>query len=181
VTNRAAAMRYARALFDVAKAQADPQQIEQELAAFVALFDEHPALKAVMLNPAVPAARKRTAINDVAGRVALSPILTKLVLMLAERDRLVLLPDMLDAYRDRLMSHLQILRAEVTTAIPLDGDKTARIEQSLAAVTGRRVAMTTRVDPQIIGGVVATIGSTVYDGSVATQLQKMKARLTDGG
>ena len=105
----------------------------------------------------------------------------KLLLLLAERDRLVLLPDLVAVYRERLMDHLQIVRAEVTTAVPLPQDRAAQLEQRLAEVTGRRVTMTTKVDPSLIGGVVTRIGSTVYDGSVATQLQTMKQKLLQQG
>jgi F-type H+-transporting ATPase subunit delta len=112
-------------------------------------------------------------------RAKLSPILSKLLVLLAERDRLVLLPDMLSAYRERLLDHQHVVRAEVTTATPLAADRAQMIEQGLAKVTGRTVRLGTRVDPSIIGGVIARIGDTIYDGSVTTQLQKMKKRLVE--
>lgn len=181
MTNRAAAVRYARALFDVAlKERADLDQIERELADLVALFGSHETLHQVMLHPAVPAPRKRTVMEAIVDRGAVSSMLGKLVVMLAERDRLILLPELLDAYRDRLMEHQQVVRAEVTTAAALPADRAAGVERRLAALTGRRVTMTTRVDPQIIGGVVARLGSLVYDGSIAMQLQKMKDKLERG-
>ncbi len=98
--------------------------------------------------------------------------------LLAGRDRLVLLPDLLDEYRRRLMDLQQIVRAEVTSAVPLPAGAAPAIERALAARTGRTVAMTTRVDPAILGGVVTRIGSVVYDGSVKRQLEKMKDTLT---
>ena len=70
------------------------------------------------------------------------------------------------------------MRAEVTSAEPLSDDRIQAIEQRLAAVTGKRVSMTTKVDKDIIGGVVARVGSTVYDASIATQLKKIRERLT---
>jgi len=101
----------------------------------------------------------------------------KLLVLLAGRDRLVLLPDLLAAYRERLMDHLKIVRAEVTTAVKLPADRAKAVEQSLARITGRTVTLETRIDASIIGGVIARIGSTVYDGSVTTQLKKMKEQL----
>jgi F-type H+-transporting ATPase subunit delta len=183
VTNRATANRYARALFDVAVKMSDAELegVEREVGEFVALIRQNPPLEAVMLNPAVPAPRKRTAMEALVSRAGLSPITSRLLVMLAERDRLVLLPDILDAYRQRLMDHQQVVRAEVTTAVELPAEQTARIERSLADATGRRVSMQTRVDPSIIGGVVARIGSTVYDASVMTQLKKVRERLADQG
>jgi F-type H+-transporting ATPase subunit delta len=70
-----------------------------------------------------------------------------------------------------------VVRAEVTTALPLTPDRTAQLQKKLADITGRTVQMTTSVDPSIIGGVVTRIGSTVYDGSLATQLAKLKEKL----
>ena len=181
MTNRTAATRYARALLDIAlKEQGDVRAIETELADFVALFTQHPTLEKVLLNPVVPVARKRATIAELTLRAKLSPVLGKLLLLLAERDRLVLLPDLLAAYRERLLDHLNIVRAEVTTAVALPAERATEVERSLARVTGRTVMLDTRVDPAIIGGVVARVGSTVYDGSVTTQLQKMKQRLTEG-
>jgi F-type H+-transporting ATPase subunit delta len=103
----------------------------------------------------------------------------KLLMLLAERDRFTLLPDMVAVYRERLLEYQQIVRAEVTTATPLPPERAAELEQRLSRATGRRVTMETRVDPSIIGGLVARIGSTVYDGSVSTQLEKLKDALVE--
>jgi F-type H+-transporting ATPase subunit delta len=178
VTNKTAALRYARALLDVAvKERADLEQIDADLSAFVALFDQHPALAKVLLNPAVPTPRKRAAVADLLARATFSPILSKLILLLAERDRLVLLPDLLASYRDRLMDYRHVVRAEVTTAAPIDAARVQQIQSGLAIATGRTVTVATRTDPTIIGGLVARVGSTVYDASVVRQLERMKERL----
>jgi F-type H+-transporting ATPase subunit delta len=179
MTNKTAALRYARALLDVAvKEQAALEQIGDELTAFVDLFKQNPALEKVMLNPAVPVPRKRAAMAELVERARLSSILSKLLVLLAERDRLILLPDLLAAYRERLLDHQQVVRAEVTTATPIGPERAKAIEQGLARVTGRTVRLGTRVDPSIIGGVVARIGDTIYDGSVTRQLELMKKALS---
>ena len=181
MTNKTAALRYARALLEVGiKEQADLEGIDRELSAFERLIIEHPTLGKVLLNPAVPAPRKRPAVAELAARMQLSPIVSKLLTLLAERDRLVLLPDLAAAYRDRLLDYRHIVRAEVTTAAPLAEGRAAEIERRLEQVTGRTVTLTTRIDPAIIGGVIARIGSTVYDGSVTRQLEKMRSRLEEG-
>jgi len=178
LTNKTAATRYARALLDVAvKEKADLEAIERDLAAFADLFTAHPALAKVMLNPAVPVPRKRAAMAELVSRMAMPPILAKLVTMLADRDRLVLLPDLLASYRERLMDHQKVVRAELTTAAPIDASRVDAIRHGLASVTGRTVTVSTRIDPSIIGGIVARVGSTVYDGSVTRQLERMKERL----
>jgi F-type H+-transporting ATPase subunit delta len=191
MTNRTAANRYARAILEVAVKEAQGaggasavsetlQRIEQELAAFAELFSQHPTLAKVLLNPAVPVPQKRAAVIALTDRAQALPIVAKLLVVLAERDRLVLVPDLLAQYRERLLDYQNVVRAEVTTAMPLGTDRAKAIEASLARVTGRTVRLATAVDPTIIGGVVARIGSTIYDGSVTRQLQKMKARLVEG-
>jgi len=181
VTNRTAANRYARALFDVAVAEkVDLDSIEQQLAAFADLFTQNAELAKVLLNPAVPAPRKRGAVAMVVKAAQVQGLVGKLLILLAERDRLVILPDILNAYRDRVLDHRQIVRAEITTATPLPPEREKAIERSLAAATGRGVRMSMRVDADLMGGLVAKVGSTVYDGSITTQLKKMKQRLTEG-
>jgi F-type H+-transporting ATPase subunit delta len=180
VTNKTAATRYARALFDVAvKEKADLEQIERELAEFAALFTQYPLLEKVLLNPAVPVPRKRAAVADLLGRAQFSPIVTKLLTLLADRDRLVLVPDLLASYGERVLDYRNVVRAEVTTATPIDATRSEAIRHGLAKLTGRTVKLSSTVDPSIIGGVVARIGSTVYDASVTRQLEKMKERLVE--
>jgi F-type H+-transporting ATPase subunit delta len=163
------------------KEKADLQQIDDQLQEFADLFTKNPALEKVMLNPAVPVPRKRAAMAELTERSKVSPILGKLLLLLAERDRLVLLPDLLAAYRERLLDQQQVVRAEVTSATALPADRAKGIEQELAKLTGRKVKLGTRVDPSIIGGVITRIGDTIYDGSVTTQLQRIKKTLQGAG
>ena len=178
MTNRTAATRYARALLDVGvKEQVDVQAIERQLAEFADLLAKHPQLHDALLNPAIPVQRKRATVEEVTRRMKPLPMVAKLLVLLAGRDRLVLLPDLLRGYRERLLDYLKIVRAEVTTAVQLPADRIKAVEQSLAQITGRTVELDTRVDSSIIGGVIARVGSTVYDGSVTTQLKKMKERL----
>jgi F-type H+-transporting ATPase subunit delta len=181
VTSKTAARRYARALFDVAvKEQQNLEAIETQLAAFVDLFRQYPALEKIMLNPAVPVSRKRAAVVEITTKLDVPMILAKLLALLAERDRLSLLPDLLSSYQERLLEHQDVVRAEVTTASPLSAERTRQIEQRLARVTGKTVTVSARVDPSIIGGVVTRIGGTVYDSSVTRQLEKIRDRLAAG-
>jgi F-type H+-transporting ATPase subunit delta len=178
MTSRGAATRYARALFDVAvKERADLDQIERQLADFITLIAQHADLEQALLNPVVPATRKRAALAELVGRLGLVPVLGKLLVLLAERDRLSLLGDLLTAYRERLQDHRQVVRAVVTTAVPLAADRLEQIGQRLEQVTGRTVLITPEVDPAILGGVVARVGSLLFDGSVARQLSKIRDAL----
>ena len=179
MSTRASAARYARALLDVAIKESNPEQAERELTAFIDLLQRHPDLQKALTHPAVGAAGKRAVVQQLVDRLKPSPPAGKLLLLLADRDRLALLPDLLEVYRERLMEHLQIVRAEITTAEPLAQDRASALQQRLAAATGRAVTLTTKVDPAIIGGMVTRIGSVVYDGSVATQLQAIRQRLAE--
>jgi F-type H+-transporting ATPase subunit delta len=181
MTNKTSAMRYARALLDVAITErADLDRIEQDLVGFAGLLAQYPALADALLNPVVPVARKRAAVAELTALSQLTPMVGKLIAMLADRDRLVLIADLPAAYRDRLLAHRNVIRAEITTTVPLPEERAKSVEASLASATGRTVSLTTKVDPSIIGGVVARIGSTVYDGSITRQLQKIRQQLGEG-
>ena len=178
MTSKGAATRYARALFDVVLKEGDIQQVGRELSGFHSMVAGHDVLSRALVNPAIPAARKRAVIEQLlaqAGKV--SPVLSKLLLLLADRDRLALVPELAAAYEQRLRDHAKVVRAELTTAVPLPADRISALQQGLASITGRQVELETKVNPTIIGGAVARIGSTIYDGSVTTQLQKVKERL----
>jgi F-type H+-transporting ATPase subunit delta len=179
MTSRGAATRYARALFDVARKEADVRQVGRELGEFARLVAGNEVLSRTLANPAIPVQRKRGVVEQLLARAGqLSPVISKLLLLLADRDRLGLLPELATAYEARLMESAQVVRAQVTTAIELPAERAAALQQGLARATGRQVQVETRVDPSIIGGAVARIGSTVYDGSVTTQLQKVRERLS---
>ena len=178
MTSRAAAARYARALLDVVlNEKGNPEQVERELGALADLIAGNRELQSVLTNPAVPVTGKRAVMKELTDRLQPSSPVAKLMGLLAERDRLALIPDMVAVYRERLMDLQQVVRAEVTTAMPLSPERAAQLQQRLAAVTGRRVVMTTKEDPALIGGLVARVGSTVYDASIATHLQAMRQRL----
>jgi len=177
---RGAAKPYARALFDVALAERlDLEKIGDELSDLATFVSQNEALQRVLANPAIPASRKRAVMEQLLARSPVIAVVSRLLLLLADRDRLVLLPELAAAYRTRLRDHQQVVRAEVTTAMPLPGDRMAALQQGLAQVTGRHVQIEVRVDPSIVGGAVARIGSTVYDGSVTTQLENLKRQLIE--
>ena len=179
MTSRAAATRYARALFDVALAErVDLHRVEGELGGFAQLVAGNDNLHRALTNPAIPAPRKRAVVEALLARApGILPHVAKLMLLLADRDRLALLPDLVQAYRSRLMDHENVVRAEVVTAEPLPADAVAALQRGLADATRRQVHLDARVNPDILGGAVARIGSTVYDGSITRQLEKMKETL----
>ncbi len=180
MSSRGAAVRYARALFDITIAEGnDLTAAGQEVSEFAGLLTSNTALARVLTNPAIPASRKRNVVEALIAKAGrLQPAVAKLLLLLAERDRLALLTDVAEAYDVRLMDHLKIVRAEVVTAVDLPSERIAALKQNLATATGRDVQLSTRVDPDIIGGAVARIGGTVFDGSLSRQLERIRETLT---
>ena len=176
---RASAARYARALLDITISESDPVAAEKDLTGFADLVQRHQDLQRTFANPVVSATAKRAVVQQILDRSKPVAPVGKLLLLLASRGRLELVPDILDIYRERLMEHRHVIQAEVTTATPLSPERVSELQQRLAKITGRTVTMTTKVDQAIIGGVVTRIGSTVFDGSVATQLAKVRARLSE--
>ena len=180
MTGRGAAIRYARALFNVAQEEADIHQVGRDVGEFAQFVASNEMLARVLANPAIPVQKKRALVQELTSRAGtLSPIVVKLLALLAERDRLALLPEIVRSYENRLMDHAQVIRAEVVTATALPPDRLTALQQGLAGATGREVQLEHRVDPSIVGGAIARVGSTVYDGSVTTQLEKLKQQLTE--
>ena len=175
---RTSANRYAKALFDVAlQEKADLAKIGQDLSEISELISENTELKGAVERAGVPDASRQAVMEQVADKLGAAPQVKKLLVMLTQSRKLDRVAHIAEAYREQLLSHQNIVRAEVTSAAPLSPEKTKALEESLSKVTGKKVELTVSVDPGLLGGVVATIGSTVYDGSVKTQLQRLRQEL----
>jgi F-type H+-transporting ATPase subunit delta len=181
MSTRTSAARYARALFDVALRESDLSKVEQDLNAVVSTVAENPELASVLASRTVPDGARRNIIVSVGETLRVAPPVGKLLGLLADRRRLDLLPDLASVYTERLLEHQNVLLADVSTAIPLGPEATQAIAASLASATGKRINVRMSVDPSLLGGVVARVGSTVYDGSVRTQLRKMRDQLVAQG
>jgi F-type H+-transporting ATPase subunit delta len=176
---RTSATRYAKALLDVAIKESDPVRIEQDLGAIVAAMTEHQELGRVLTSPGTPQAARVNIIKALSARAQLQPPVAKLLALLADRGRLELLPELLAVYRERLLAHNNVIRASVTSATPLPAKRVEALAASLGELTGKKVQLDATVDPAIIGGVITRLGSTVYDGSIRTQLAKMRQQLVE--
>jgi F-type H+-transporting ATPase subunit delta len=174
---RTSATRYAKALLDVTTSDADAAKVEQDLGTFVELLRSHGELRQVLLSPSVPASAKRNVASAVAERIGMAPTGVRLLQLLADRDRLGMTGELLAVFRERLLDRRKIVRAELRSAIALSPEAVKTIEARLGAVTGKNVAVEALVDPSLIGGVVAKVGSTVYDGTVKSQLEKLRKQL----
>lgn len=175
MSTRTSATRYAKALLDVVGT--DAATIERSLTAFVDLTNSHAELRQALLSPSVPATGKRGVATAIADRIGMAPAGVKLLELLADRDRFHLLDDLLAVFRERLLEQQKVVKAELRSAVALPAESVAAIEARLSAVTGKNVSVDAVVDASLIGGVVAKVGSTVYDGTVKTQLEKLRKQL----
>jgi F-type H+-transporting ATPase subunit delta len=173
------ATRYARALLDVALAESDPHKIERDLTSFVNAMHSSPDLTRALTSPRIPAATKRNVVEGIARSIGMEPPAAKLLGLLADRGRLEIFNELLAVYSEQLLAHSGIVKGTVTSAIPLAPEIVTALARGLSSATGKQVQLETTVDPSLIGGVVAQIGSTVYDGSIRTQLQRMKQQLVE--
>jgi F-type H+-transporting ATPase subunit delta len=181
MSRRTAAAPYAKALFEVALAAGRAEAVGRELAAVTGLVAEHDGLGRLLGNPAVPSGVKRDLVARLADESEVSDPLRKLLALMADRDRLSLLADLAEAYQARLMQHQGVVEAHITTAVPLPPERIEAVAGGLERATGKRVRLTASVDPSIIGGIKARLGSKVFDGTVARQLERIRERLVSQG
>ena len=176
---RTSATRYAKALLEVAIRESNPDKIAQDLTSVAVAMRESAELRRAMTSPGIPQDVRVNIVRAVTDQIGVEPPLAKILKMLADRGRLDLVPLLAEVYRERLLAHGNIVRATVTSATALAPEQVTGLEASLGGLTGKKVQIETVVDPSLVGGVVARIGSTVYDGSIRTQLQKMKQQLVE--
>jgi F-type H+-transporting ATPase subunit delta len=168
------ARRYAKALFSLGKEKKTLEKYNESLAAIADLYDESPEVGESLTNPLYPLDARQKVMAKIAEAVKADQILTAFLNLLVEKQRAGALPDiahemqvMVD--RDRNISH-----GEVISAIELDSSLQEKIQNTLEKITGNRVLLETRVDPSIIGGIIARVGDLVFDGSIKTQLNGLK-------
>jgi len=176
----AARARYARALADVVTGPAavDPQQILRELRQFHEALAGSPQLRIALSSPAVSPARKRSVIDRLAGLLELSRVARNFLMVLADHRRAAELEGIIEAFEGEIDERLGFARVEVKSARELSAGQRDALDRKLQQLTGRKPRARYSVDPSLIGGVVASIGSVVYDGSVRGQLAALERRLT---
>jgi F-type H+-transporting ATPase subunit delta len=171
------ARRYARALLDVALEKEEAEALRAELEAMVAVIAAHPDLAALLANPVVSAERKKKLVSAVASRAKASDLLTRLLTLMGERDRLDLLPMVAAAYAKLWNAHRGVVAAEAVSATALDEAQTRAVARALGAATGREVDLRSRVDPRLLGGMLVKMEGRTYDGSVRARLLALRRTL----
>jgi F-type H+-transporting ATPase subunit delta len=171
------ARRYARALFGIGVDAGNFEALGREIGDLAGLWSASPELRQTIENPVFKASEKRAVLEQILPRVTPTAEVQRLVLLLLDRRRIVLLPAIARAYRDLADAHTGRVRARVTSAEPLGPGELDRVRRSLEERTGKRVILEPAVDADLIGGVVARVGDLVLDGSVRTQLQDLRQKL----
>ena len=170
------ARRYAAALADVAIERREERAVQEELDQWAAMIESHGQLKEVFANPTIIYDHKRKVLEDLIARTRPRDTTASFLRVLLKNQRLAQLRDIAARYSQVLDERAGVLAGSVTTARPIPEELKKTLHETLSAATGHTVRLSFETDEKIIGGMVARIGSTVFDGSVENHLE----RLADG-
>jgi F-type H+-transporting ATPase subunit delta len=171
------ARRYATALADVAMARGEAREVQEELSAWESMTAANADLLEVFRNPTIPYEQKRDVLGALVSRAHVRPTTANFLHVLLRNQRLTDLSEINKRFARELDDRSGVVVAQVTTARPVPAQVQEGLSERLSNLTGRRVRLQFAVDEELIGGVTTRIGSTVYDGSVRTQLQEIRQRL----
>lgn len=171
-----AARRYAEAAFETGRADGTLDAWERDMAK-IAETMRHPQLRRLLQHPAIPFAEKERVLRAVLGRGVAQGVVNLLLLMV-RRGRPGAIEPMIVRFAELLRRERGVALAQVRTALPLDDTQRAEIAARLKALTGAEIEMDESVDPDLIGGVAVRIGDRLYDASVRSRLERLRARLT---
>ena len=174
---KSATRQYATALADVAMAQRAADAVTQQLVGFGALYAESPELRNFLSSPAVTREAKHRVIEKLLARVGGSEIVRNFLFVVIDHQRTHLLPEIIAAVREEIKKREGITEAQVSSAVELSKAQKAEMEFTLERLTGKRVEAKFSLEPSLLGGAVVRLGDTVYDGSVRSRLNNLRARL----
>src|SRR5262245_6774247 len=175
-----AARRYAKALLDLAKGQKAEEQVGQELSQIASALSD-PAISQVMTSQTLSAKARKDIVDQLVASLSPHPLIGNFLRVLAENDRLSMLPDVGDAYQNLLEEALGRTRAHIQSAAALSKKELQSIVDAFSRLTNKTVVPTVEVGPSLRGGVVVTIEGRVYDASLKSQLRRMGEALVQQG
>jgi len=177
----AVARRYATALVELTSENGSLESVEKDLSTFAQLLTSHDDLRSALNNPAFKVEERRAVLETVLGKLGAHKHTRNFVLLLSERNRLAAFDAILDAFNTQYDERVGRVRAQITSAKPLDAASVDALSKHLSHITGgKQVVITQAVDSNLIGGIVTRIGDLVLDGSVRTQLKLLRDKLTAG-
>lgn len=171
------ARRYAKALLDLGVQSQTYDALGKELERIAGAVGGSHDLREALANPSFSLDKRRAVVEELVKRLALSKPMRNFTMLVLDKGRLTALPDISRAYRELVDQHAGRVRATVTSPKPLDAATADRIKRALEKQTGKQIVLEKKEDPSLIGGLVTQLGDTVYDGSVRTQLQRMRDQL----
>jgi F-type H+-transporting ATPase subunit delta len=180
MTLSALATRYANALADVVTAPGaalGPERALAELRTFETTIQSSPELASALETPAISGGRKKAVVGRIVEALELSPVTRNFLFVLIDRRRTRSLGEIVHAFETALDQRTGVVRAEIASAGDMNDHQRAALASQFERLTGKHMRMTFAVDQSLIGGVIAKVGSTVYDGSVRGSLESLEKRL----
>lgn len=174
------ARRYSIALADVVLKSGEAETVKAELSTLGDLFGQSSDLQAVFTNPSIAHINKEKVLDSLIAKTKPTKTTANFLKVLLKNGRIAELGHINEKFASVLEERGGVVSAEVTSARELPADERAEFEKTLAELTGKKVHVNYAINKDIIGGVVARIGSTVYDGSVRSKLETLKEQLVNG-
>ena len=175
----AVANRYARALADVLGPQGDYRRILSELEDVAATYRHNGELRNVFESPAIPLADRTKVLAAILERMGTAAVILNFLRVLVANYRMSLIDQVAQAFRKVAYEHLGVTEVRIESATALSDAERQALRGRFADVTGRQVELEFHLNPELLGGVLAQIQSTVYDGSVRGNLQRMRQQLVN--
>src|SRR5688572_2053241 len=172
------ARRYARAVMDLGTAGGNLDKIASDLRSLAKAMKDSEELQTVLTNPAIRRNDRRRVLDGLLQRIGSQPHTKNLVYLLLDSERLSSVPGISREVDAMIQAKSGRVAAEIVSAQPLDAGQVQQITAALEKLSGKKVDVTKREDPNILGGVVARVGDVVYDGSLRTQLRAIREELT---
>jgi F-type H+-transporting ATPase subunit delta len=166
--------RYAAALFELAKDQKQLEQVESDLVSLQAMLDSSADLRRLVLSPVITAEDQAKALGAVLGKAGISGLTANFIKLIAKNRRLFAAADMMKAFRALVARERGEVSAEVASAHALSPEQMQLLSDTLRTSIGKNVRIDTRVDPNLLGGLVVKVGSRMIDSSLRTKLNNLK-------
>jgi F-type H+-transporting ATPase subunit delta len=171
--------RYARSLAEVVFEGNVERKVTEDLAAVGSIFDAVPELLDIFHSPAVARESKEKLLSELMAQYPVHPVTSNFLQILLQHNRIRFFEQVRKSYLKAVNEGKGIISARVTAAAPLSGDELKRLGDRLSGMTGKIVNLESQTDPDLLGGIVVQMGSTIFDGSIRTQLAEMKRRLAE--